>query len=417
LRFSLKHISLNDYSAISLGLILAMFTLNQKFVPLTIALWVIMGLIAAIRNRNHFKFSRSNALLLALFVLLFVGVIWSENKKVAWFDLEVKMSMMLVPLALMYFSYGKRQLKLILYGFLYGAVVSCILLLLIAAMDFEIKGSFKSMFYTELSGKLHPAYLAYYLNIAMIILVLDYAYGRISLFKKERTYFLLMGFFSLFSFMLLSKNGVLTTFLLDMGLIVIWLRKGKWILAVGTVLFAISTFVVLYAKSEMVRGRLLELAGGIKNGATDKWMESTSIRQAVWMEAVAAYKEKPLLGYGTGDVKDVLLERAKKAESRQLIKLNLNAHNQFLQMGIAVGIGGIALLALSLLIPIWKARENFGYAALFSLITILFFMTESVLETQAGVVGFVFFYCLLNSLNKILKSDNETIDPDPILST
>ncbi|MCG8578254.1 MAG: O-antigen ligase family protein [Flavobacteriales bacterium] len=385
--------------------------------PLTIALWVIMGLIAAIRNRNHFQFSRNNALLLALFVLLFVGVIWSENKKVAWFDLEVKMSMMLVPLALMYFSYGKRQLKLILYGFLYGAVVSCILLLLIAAMDFEIKGSFKSMFYTELSGKLHPAYLAYYLNIAMIILVLDYAYGRISLFKKERTYFLLMGFFSLFSFMLLSKNGVLTTFLLDMGLIVIWLRKGKWILVVGTVLFAISTFVVLYAKSEMVRGRLLELAGGIKNGATDKWMESTSIRQAVWMEAVAAYKEKPLLGYGTGDVKDVLLERAKEAESRQLIKLNLNAHNQFLQMGIAVGIGGIVLLALSLLIPIWKARENFGYAALFSLITILFFMTESVLETQAGVVGFVFFYCLLNSLNKILKSDNETIDPEPILST
>lgn len=80
------------------------------------------------------------------------------------------------------------------------------------------------------------------------------------------------------------------------------------------------------------------------------------------------------------------------------IKNNLNAHNQFSDTIIAVGVIGLILLLSFFIYPIflWIKNKNFDIV-FFSLLLIIAFnsLFESVLERQMGIMFFVFFYFLL----------------------
>lgn len=79
-----------------------------------------------------------------------------------------------------------------------------------------------------------------------------------------------------------------------------------------------------------------------------------------------------------------------------------NAHNQFSDTIIAVGILGLLLLLVFFFMPvyIWMKNKNFDIV-LFSLLFIVAFnsLFESVLERQMGIMFFVFFYYLLFHAN------------------
>ncbi|MBR6776092.1 MAG: hypothetical protein IKM23_10360, partial [Bacteroidales bacterium] len=80
------------------------------------------------------------------------------------------------------------------------------------------------------------------------------------------------------------------------------------------------------------------------------------------------------------------------------IDRELNAHNQFSDTIIAVGVIGLLLLLTFFAYPIylWIKNKNFDIV-FFSLLLIIAFnsLFESVLERQMGIMFFVFFYFLL----------------------
>lgn len=80
------------------------------------------------------------------------------------------------------------------------------------------------------------------------------------------------------------------------------------------------------------------------------------------------------------------------------IKYELNAHNQFSDTIIAVGLMGLMLLILFFVYPVylWIKNKNFD-VVFFSLLIIIAFnsLFESVFERQMGIMFFVFFYFLL----------------------
>lgn len=412
-----KYLSLNSFAAIALGAVMILFTVNPKYVPLAIGVWGILTIADSILGKAKYNWQYEHLLLPGLYLLFIIGTFYSDLRNVAYFDLEVKMSMFIVPLLVMFARISRSYLKTVFYCLIFGASLQSLGLLTFAFNQYRVTNDFHQMFYTSLSQDMHPSYLSFYVNTIILILLLDHVYGRLKLFKKDWIYLTLIAFFSLFSVLLLSKVGIITTAILDLILLIIWIKRKQWKLTLATIVISTFTLTALYQKSDYIRGRLGELIGGVQSGATEGWLQSTSIRRVVWAEAITVYKEKPLFGHGTGDVKDVLMKQYEKDEAWQIYELNLNAHNQFLQTGIAVGILGILFLIAILISPILFARKNFGYAALFSMISLLFFMTESVLETQAGVVGFVFFYSLFNSFNQILFRENEAIDTDTILSS
>ena len=80
------------------------------------------------------------------------------------------------------------------------------------------------------------------------------------------------------------------------------------------------------------------------------------------------------------------------------INSDCNAHNQFSDTIIAVGVMGLILLITFFIYPIflWIKNKNFDIV-FFSLLLIVAFnsLFESVLERQMGIMFFVFFYFLL----------------------
>ncbi|HXB11537.1 MAG TPA: hypothetical protein VNZ45_06100, partial [Bacteroidia bacterium] len=76
-------------------------------------------------------------------------------------------------------------------------------------------------------------------------------------------------------------------------------------------------------------------------------------------------------------------------------KERLNAHNEYLESAVELGIGGFFCLLACLLLPLYKSIKEHRFVYLmFLIIVILNFLTESMFETQGGTI----FYGLFNSL-------------------
>lgn len=83
---------------------------------------------------------------------------------------------------------------------------------------------------------------------------------------------------------------------------------------------------------------------------------------------------------------------------RHCMRYELNTHNQFSDIIIAVGLPGLILFLMMFACPIylWIKNRNFDIT-FFSLLFIIAFnsLFESVLERQMGIMFFVFFYFIL----------------------
>ena len=124
--------------------------------------------------------------------------------------------------------------------------------------------------------------------------------------------------------------------------------------------------------------------------------DSNGSRILVWKAAIDIIKTNYLTGEGTGDAKDKMLETYKEKGMLSEYENKLNSHNQYLNTFIALGVAGFLSLVLCLLIPLYYSfkEKNFLFIA-FIFLTGLNFLFESMLERQAGVIFFAFFYTLL----------------------
>jgi O-antigen ligase len=103
-----------------------------------------------------------------------------------------------------------------------------------------------------------------------------------------------------------------------------------------------------------------------------------------------------LFGVGVGDVQ---LEFNKQYEINHT-KLKkehwLRAHNQLITIWLTIGVLGFIIILYILLEPFFN--KNISYPTLIVMVTLIFgFLTQDILETQAGVTLFAVFYALLNN--------------------
>ena len=103
-----------------------------------------------------------------------------------------------------------------------------------------------------------------------------------------------------------------------------------------------------------------------------------------------------IINGSTGIGKKMLQEQFKKDGYDYMVKKNFNAHNQFLQVLIDHGLIGFLILSFYSFFMIYSSivKKKFIYTIFLSII-ILNFLTESILETQSGVIFFAFFNTIL----------------------
>lgn len=139
----------------------------------------------------------------------------------------------------------------------------------------------------------------------------------------------------------------------------------------------------------------------LRSGDTSK-KSTTAARAEIWKVSLKLIAKKPVLGYGVGGEKNLLVNAYTELGLFYFAEQKLNAHNQFFQTGIAIGGLGLLVLILMLFIPLYFSLKNRYYLYGCFIVLIGFnFLTESMLERQAGVV----FYALFNALFFIVYFD------------
>lgn len=122
---------------------------------------------------------------------------------------------------------------------------------------------------------------------------------------------------------------------------------------------------------------------------------SSTIQRWVYFDVgLGIWKENPTLGVGAGDVKQAY-QKAYAVDSRGLEeRFQGISHNQYLTVGIALGVIGFLIFCFSMFYPLFMYRKDFLFVV-FTTLILVSFLTDNTFSRQSGVLLFAFFNALL----------------------
>lgn len=367
-----------------------LLSFQERFVPISLVLFLVLNLFSVSWSDRVFYFKKRKTTILAFtsyYLFSCIGVFYSLNLNEALFDLEVKLSLLLVPLFLLTSGLlSKYNVFGVIKTFIAGVAFATVIQFILASINYQDTGNFDVFFYGLLSYFHHPSYFSMYTNFAIAsLLVLIFHYKN----RPQFRHFALLGFLVVGVFQLSSRTGLLTlTVLLLYAFVYLIFPKMKWkkllYALFATILVSLAILYPITKHSSKLR---------TVNVSSNK--SSSGVRLAMWKSAIPLVKEHFIFGVGTGDVNRELQQTLAKDKIVRAVRDNLNAHNQFLQTQIALGFVGTILLLGGLFYPLWVSVKNGKlFYPLFLVILLINFLTESVLNTQAGVI----YFALLNSV-------------------
>lgn len=345
--------------------------------------------------------SRERKVVLGLSVIFYLihvfGLITTANMDQGFFELEKKLALLLFPL-IMFFTppFEPAEIRNVLKFFVFSCAASLTVCLLAATRSFMDTGDTQSFFYHTLSEPvgMHAAYLSMYFCFAIAILLWwDGAVSRpqFGLWRILAILFLGLGI------LLLSARA--QVMILCSG-IAIWLfmilkrnygfgKAVPFATLLGVVMLGIA---LLFPVN---RDRFMRAINYEQRYGLDREWGEQQIRTLIWSCSLDVIEANPLLGVGTGDGEDELQEcyRENKFVSLTYFEgTTFNAHNQVLETTIQLGIFG-ALIFLAGIFYSCKCayRDNNTLFLAMTFIFLVSCMTESMLESQSGIIFFAFF--------------------------
>jgi len=395
-----RHISFSRIQFFSVLLLMFFLPFNRVAISDFTALWVLTWLVERITKRNTYRYHLPPLLRYSfyggiLFYLLFViGMLFTQNIDDGLFDLQVKLGLILFPLMLFYSNrYYHRFFHLILMAFLLGAIT---ITSIYWGHLFFVKYSqgIFPLYYSQFVLLMHTSYYAMYLSFATLIAFYLYEQKKIRLFFL----FIITGLFIASIYLTSAKSGFISIIAVFIIYFIYHIRRhasSRWIFIVLFLLLIPTSFYYMSSNVRFNAG-LNEFLHDREQTPDPHTVSSSSLRILIWEVSNNLIIENPF-GYGTGDVKDILVNQYHEQDITKAEALKLNVHNQFLETTIAIGILGSLLFVMILLLPIiyFTKTKNWLLPIGFIFIIIINFSTESMLNRQAGVIFFAFFYNLI----------------------
>lgn len=126
-----------------------------------------------------------------------------------------------------------------------------------------------------------------------------------------------------------------------------------------------------------------------------------------WAAAMGA-NNNILFGNGLGDVKEGIIESNKKHGLLKNADRKYNAHNQYIQTYVGLGVIGLILL-VGMLLYSWDSKKPFFKLNNYFLLYIsIVFLSESYFQRHHGIVFIAFVLCLIQHQKN--NSTSLTID-------
>jgi O-antigen ligase len=392
-----KILDYQNYMAYAIAFFIPVFpVLNNLF----IACFLILGLISLAKGYAQFRLTSVSVIMLSLYALHLVGLLYTSNMERGLFDIEVKLSLMIFPIAFLgYTGTTQENYRAILRMFLIGTFTAAAFCLLqssykVLILDYGYWHFLTSRF----SVIVHQSYFAMYLIFALLI----HAYLEWPLMRKNQRLrtFGNIGIFLFLSIAVVltgSKIGFIMWFFIMLGLMIALVKtlRLKWLPIILMVIIS-SIIGVIFQNAPMLQERVVNMVKVAKSDEVDHdSKESTAVRSLVYSSAWEIVSTQDWFGQGTGDFQDRLDEVYNERQYTMAAEQHLNAHNLFFQTWIALGIPGLTMVIGLFSLMFYQSIKHREYIYLgFTLLFLLISLTESALNMRAGVIFFAFFTTL-----------------------
>lgn len=264
-------------------------------------------------------------------------------------------------------------------------------------------------FYKEFLSlfSISPVYFSTYLIFTIAALFYIYFYktdNRHSTNKKVLISFLIIIFFV--ALIQLSVRGIIIPFFLFAGFFFVQFiyKKTSFLKMILIILISFLGIILLVYNFPLLKYRLYDqLKGTITNYHQEK-PNSIKLRVIEYSCSWNVFLISPIFGHG--DKKsDELLYKCLAENLPKLYKHNYNSHNQYLQYLIQIGIIGLILFLIPFIIPLIYFKKGVDFYAIFLIVILISFLSESMFSRFYGFIFIFYFYILF--LSHLLRIQNQ----------
>ena len=415
---------------------------NKAFVPFLLLL-ITLPISMAVNNillgvfflssllyvrKNKFVLSVTFLIPILLFVWMCVSYFWSIDLKRTLSAIPKEIALLLLPVAFMLIpTFTKEQKDKILKYYSYTMLIYVVFFLIRALIRFLITKETSVFFYHGPDNETDTGLVPRLLNAIHVSVYVSIAFFYFFI-KEHKTKWEQAASILLFVFVILlsSKNIILVLLILIQ---VFFYSKiaNRLRLRNLTIILILLGFIVSFSKIKerfLVEFRTnsdksishnvaLNKSEGINNiSIADAWTKEqfhpsdyfpgTAFRVYQFRMFTEFLEEDAIFwkGFGLNASLNKLLEKEKQYNLYPGYG-TFNFHNQYVQNFTELGVIGFLLLLIILFVNTKKAfsSKDFMHIA-FTILMISLFLTESFLWRQRGVLFFIIFYCLFNTMNQ-----------------
>lgn len=331
--------------------------------------------------------------------------------------IERKSALVLIPvLLLLAQSIDGVNLKWAMRGFISGLLISGIHMIVLATLSIFKGMSLEHWTYHAFTSPYHigAIYYSWYLAIAILYLIFS---SKDPLFEKNKLFIMLF----LLILLLLSSSKL---FIILTVPIVIWkliamMETTKGRLIAGTLIAAVlllGSIPFIHRVNEI--SKIDKEVIFMEEYSYDTELNGITLRFIQWRLGIEIMGEQKawIFGVSLADSQKLLNKKYKEyglytgnEDLGDSGYLDYNYHNQYIESMLASGVAGLTILLMILMVAIINYQKMLIFPRVVFLITAMFFMTESVLERQAGILVFCMMICftsLSNSATNKLNVNN-----------
>jgi O-antigen ligase len=350
-------------------------------------------------------------LLTGMYLMQIVGLLYTTNYKTGFFILEKKIYFLLFPiLCLPVFQKFEDRTILKKIGVI---TISSSLILLCVALYRMIVLNDPHAFYFESFNEfegftpIHYVYYSLYFCCGSIFLI-D---SLFDLMIQKKWSLIMLAILYVYSFgiivLVASKIGIIVFVLAAAVFLFIKLKKRKLFLVAITALILIAALALSINTTTQNRFRgLNEHLSMVTEDEPikDANFSGLNMRLLFWRLQLknAAHDGLLLFGVGTGDTQDYIdsIYKLPKYNYQLYGYIGWDSHNQWVYTLLELGLAGVALMGYLFLVYLRKAltQHNLSFIC-FLIITLAFSFTESILESNKGIVFFSLFFTILSVSN------------------
>ncbi len=348
-------------------------------------------------------------LLIAFYLLHTVGLLYSQNMDNGLFVLEKKMTLLVFPLLLFPAWQNLASDKRSTLPFRIGVITigSSIVFLVLATINkFFYKDSLA--FHRDYFASTPYVFYSIYFATGSLLL-LNSCYNRWQNSKTRILVLLLLPAYSLSMLVLISSKTGILAYVTGLGYFLYKRLPSRRLFYTSVAGLILSSALLLVAYPTTLN-RFLELNKNLAVVNEDlltnpEEFTGLNLRLYFWKSSITQlWKDNRLItGIGTGDGQDYLNMVYAKHRLDKYGYTDFDAHSQWIMTLLQLGLLGVGLLAAIFLIGARLARRFRSIDFLFfAWIVFCFSLSESVLESNKGVV----FFALLFSM--FCAHDNKT---------